>query len=268
MDQRLLSRLRMKTLRCALLGALISSLAACGGAEDGSGSDMAEASCPLDASARVEVEQILADALLDASWITIQSPGYAAPVERAFGAQIPFADVPARYVATLIKPCSGAKTLPPYCDRHEDVVAIMACRQFACEADGTLVASVSLGPLPASMPVSPPPGDVVVSAFDHATRFHSVNDTAMSIAWRTEMGLQLGPERHIEIDTEGSSEVDGYMTMGVHTDVRVEGLGTGSFTATADADGTSTFGMGSVDGVPVVVFDDFGSTWIGSCTSR
>jgi hypothetical protein len=268
MARRLLGALCMKPRHFALFACLVSSLNACSSAGDGGSDDgSSEAVCPLDAGARAKIESVLEDARIDASWITIQSPGYTAPVSRAFGAAIPLAEVPARFVATLIQGCSGEKTLDASCEPPEGAKSsLMACSQFACEADGTLIARVSLDALPVSMPAARSPGDVVVTAFDHETQYAALDTGRVAIAWSTDIGLDTELGEAITIKATGDAEVHGPIPTRVHMDVDVSGVGQGHFSAVGDSDGTGMNGMGSVDDVPVLIFDDFGFLWIGPCT--
>jgi hypothetical protein len=246
----------------------MGSLIGCGGEADGSG-DLGggEAVCPLNGAEREEIDAIVGDALFDAAWITIQSPGYSAPVERACGAQIPFADVPARFVMTVLQPCSDEQELAQHCpDKGGGEASVQACTQFSCTSDGTLVAAVSLDALPANMAPSASSDAVVVRDFEHKTRYSTVDETTIAIDWSTAMGIEPSPGRVVSIATEGSAEVHGPIPMGYHVDVAVSGVGEGEIAAAIDSDGTSAFGMGSIGGEPVVLFDMFGSTWIGPCT--
>ena len=268
MARRLLDAIRMKLFHFALLACLVSSLNACSSADDGAADDgSTEAACPLDAGARAKIESVLDDARIDASWITVQSPGYTAPVNRAFGAAIPLAEVPARFVATLVHGCDGEATLDPSCEPPEGAKSsLMACSQFSCTADGTLIASVSLDALPVSMPAARSSGDVVVTGFDHATQYTALDTGRVAIAWSTDIGLDTEVGEAIAIKASGDAEVNGMMPTSVHMEVEVSGVGQGHFSAIADSDGTGMNGMGSVDNVPVVIFDDFGFLWIGPCT--
>jgi hypothetical protein len=265
MDRRLLKHPPMKTLSFAALACLMGSLIGCGGEAEGSGDLGGEAVCPLNAVEREEIDAIFADSLLDAAWITVQSPGYSAPVERACGAQIPFADVPARFVMTVLQPCSEEQELAEHCPDDGGGEAHV-CTQFSCTSDGTLVAAVSLDALPANMAPSASSDGVVVRDFEHKTRYSTVDEDKIAINWATAMGIEPTPGRVVSIATEGSAEVHGPVPMGYHVDVEVSGVGEGEIAAAIDSDGTSAFGMGSIDGEPVVLFDMFGSTWIGPCT--
>lgn len=269
MDRPLLKASRMRVLRFSLAAGISLVSIACGGEPDGLVDDSAgEVVCPLDAGARAEVERVIDDALFEASWIATQSPGAKAPVQRAFGAQIPFASAASLFLVEVVDDCSGPAELSKQCPGSSDakVAAPAVCTQFACEEDGTLVAEVSLGAAPAAMPASPGPGQVVIAALEHATRYKLEGDHDLAIAWSTRIDLEAASGRELALTTLGEASMDGGILLNYHLDVEAEGFGDEKFTAVSDYDGSALNGMGSVGDTPVMLFDTFGFSWIGPCT--
>lgn len=267
MDRPLLNAFRMNVLRFSLFAGFALASMACGGEPDGalSTSSAEAAICPFNASERAEIERVIDDAHTDASWIATQSPGYKAPVLRAFGAQIPFASLAALFLVEVVAECSGEKQLEMQCpDDAEGKPKV--CTQFACEEDGTMLAKVSLEAVPSVVSASPGPGEVKVSAFEHATRFKRSGDTELAMKWSTRIDIEPDPSRELEIKVIGKAEMSGGMLLAYHVDLEASGYPAGLFTAVSDYDGTGLAGMGSVGDMPVVLFDTFGFSWIGPCT--
>lgn len=267
----LLNASRMSALRFSLIAGLISvASAACGGDPDGglSSSGAEEMACPLNAANRAEIERVIEDAHTDASWIATQSPGYKAPVARAFGAQVPFASLASLFLVEVVEECSGVKKLAKQCPDHgEAKAAAGVCTQFACEEDGTMLADVSLEAVPAVVPASSGEGEVRISAFEHGTRYKRSSDTDLAIKWSTRLELEPEQDREVAIKAVGKAEMSGGMLLAYHVDMDVKGYSTEDFTAVSDYDGTGLAGMGSVGDTPVVLFDTFGFSWIGPCTA-
>jgi hypothetical protein len=129
-----------------------------------------------------------------------------------------------------------------------------------------MLAEVSLQAVPASMPASPGPGQVRVSAFEHATRYKRSGDMDLAIKWSTRVDVEPEPGRELEIKAVGKADMSGGMLLAYHVDLEANGYAAGNFTAVSEYDGTGIVGMGSVGDTPVVLFDTFGFTWIGPCT--
>jgi len=272
MDCPLLKASPMNALRFSLVAGLSLVSIACGG-EPSDDPSMTSASsdeqvvCPLDAADRAEIERVIEDAHTDASWIATQSPGYKAPVARAFGAQVPFASLPSLFLVEVVEECSGEKHLAKKCPEDGDAKKPAGvCTQFACEEDGTFLAEASVDALPLSVPASSGPGEVRVSAFEHATRYKRSGDTDLAIKWSTRIDVEPASGRELEIKAAGKASMAGGILLAYHVDLAVDGYSEGKFTAVSDYDGTALAGMGSVGDTPVVLFDTFGYTWIGPCT--
>jgi hypothetical protein len=269
MDRALLDASRMNTLRFSLVASFALITAACSGEPDGelSTSSDEEVVCPLSAGERAEVERVIDAAHTDASWIATQSPGYKAPVQRAFGAQVPLAEVPSLFVMEVMQDCYGEAKLPKKCaDNSEAKSSVRVCTEFMCEEDGTLLAEVSLDAVPSVVPASSGPGEVGVLAFEHATRFKRSGDTDLAIKWSTRVDIEPEQGRELDIKTVGKASMSGGILLAYHVDMAVDGYEAGKFTAISDYDGATLAGMGSVGDTPVVLFDTFGYSWIGPCT--
>jgi hypothetical protein len=258
----------MSALRFSLIASFALISVACGGEPDGglSSAGAEEMVCPLNAADRAEIERVVEDAHTDASWIATQSPGYKAPVARAFGAQVPFASLPSLFLVEVVEECSGVKQLAKQCP-GEAKAAAGVCTQFACEEDGTMLADVSLEAVPAIVPASSGEGEVRISAFEHETRYKRSNDTDLAMKWSTRIELEPEEGRELAIKAIGKAEMSGGMLLAYHVDMDVKGYGAEDFTAVSDYDGTGLAGMGSVGDTPVVLFDTFGFSWIGPCTA-
>lgn len=262
MDRPLLNASRMNALRFSLFAGFAYISTACGGEPGAPSGDRSEAVvCPLNAGERAEIERIIEDAHTDASWIATQSPGYKAPVPRAFGAQVPFASLSSLFLVEVVAECSVEMQLEKQCPDGSAV-----CTQFACEEDGTMLATVSLEALPSVVAASPGPGNIQVSAFEHATRFKRAGEMELGIQWSTRVDIEPDAARKLEINAIGEAEMSGGMLLAYHVDLEVEGYSGGKFTAISDYNGMGLAGMGSVGETPVMLFDTFGSTWIGPCT--
>lgn len=262
----------MNSLRFGSLAFLPLMIAACGSADDAAtpADDEALVSvCPLDADARAQAEEMLGAALLDASWISVQSPSHAPPVDRAFGADIPFTSSPLLSVAKQLKACKGAKQFEPQCPANDKASkalgAVPHCQAFACEEDGTLTADMWLEPLPFAA-AAKMGGQVNVTSFEHATRFHPEGENALTIDWSTRIGVSVA-DRALEQTVVGSAAVDWLEATSLHLDIELAGLAQSPVVATVDKIDHVLGGMASVDGNPVLIFDDVnGFSWIGACT--